>query len=94
MQPRPLDIDVLDFGGRRLNWPCRRRQRGQLVLPHPLLDRRGFVLVPLMELAPRWIHPVLGRRPRTMLARLGPGAARGVHPVLDFRLRTCEKAPR
>ena len=94
MQPRPLDIDILDYGGRRLNWPCRQRQRGQLVLPHPLLDRRGFVLVPLMEVAPRWTHPVLGSRPRTMLARLGPGAARGVRSVLDFRLSTCENPPR
>ena len=94
MQPRPLDIDVLDYGGRRLNWPCRQRQRGQLVLPHPLLDRRSFVLVPLMEVAPRWTHPVLGSRPQTMLARLGPGAARDVRPILDFRLRTCENAAR
>jgi 2-amino-4-hydroxy-6-hydroxymethyldihydropteridine diphosphokinase len=94
MQPRSLDIDILDYGGRRLNWPCRQRQRGQLVLPHPLLDRRGFVLVPLMEVAPRWTHPVLGSRPMTMLARLGPGAARGVRPALDFRLSTCENPPR
>jgi 2-amino-4-hydroxy-6-hydroxymethyldihydropteridine diphosphokinase len=94
MQPRPLDIDILDYGGRRLNWPCRQRERGRLVLPHPLLDKRGFVLVPLMEIAPRWAHPVLGSRPRTLLARLGPGAQRGVRRTLDFRLRTCEKAPR
>jgi 2-amino-4-hydroxy-6-hydroxymethyldihydropteridine diphosphokinase len=94
MQPRPLDIDVLDYGGRRLNWPCRQRERGRLVLPHPLLDKRGFVLVPLMEIAPRWSHPVLGCRPKTMMARLGSGAARGVRQALDFRLRACEKAPR
>ena len=93
MQPRPLDIDILDYGGRRLNWPCRQRESGRLVLPHPLLHRRGFVLVPLMEIAPHWSHPVLGCRPGTMLARLGPGAAKGVR-ALDFRSRACEKAPR
>lgn len=93
MQARPLDIDILDFGGRRLNWPCRQRERGRLVLPHPLLHRRGFVLIPLMEVAPRWSHPVLGCRPGTMLARLGPRAPRGIQ-ALDFRLRACEKAPR
>jgi 2-amino-4-hydroxy-6-hydroxymethyldihydropteridine diphosphokinase len=93
MQARPLDIDVLDYGGRRLNWPCRQRERGRLVLPHPLLHKRAFVLVPLTEIAPRWSHPVLGRRPKAMLARLGPGAAKGVR-TLDFRLRACEKAPR
>ena len=94
MHARPLDIDILDYGGRRLNWPCRRRERGRLVLPHPLLDTRGFVLVPLMEIAPHWRHPVLGCRPRAMMVRLGPGAARGVRQALDFRLRACEKAPR
>lgn len=94
MHARPLDIDILDYGGRRLNWPCRKRERGRLVLPHPLLDRRGFVLVPLMEVAPRWTHPVLGWRPKTMLAKLGPGAAKGVRPALDFRWRACEKARR
>jgi hypothetical protein len=47
-----------------------------------------------MEVAPRWSHPVLGRRPKTMMALLGPGAARGVRQALDFRVRACEKAPR
>jgi 2-amino-4-hydroxy-6-hydroxymethyldihydropteridine diphosphokinase len=94
MQPRPLDIDILDYGGRRLNWPSLQRERGRLVLPHPLLHMRGFVLVPLMEVAPRWSHPVLGSGPRTLIARLGPGARRGVRRALDFRLRACEKAPR
>jgi 2-amino-4-hydroxy-6-hydroxymethyldihydropteridine diphosphokinase len=94
MQARPLDIDILDYGGRRLNWPCSRRERGRLVLPHPLLGTRSFVLVPLMEVAPRWSHPVFGCRPRAMLARLGPGATKGVRRALDFRLPACEKAPR
>jgi 2-amino-4-hydroxy-6-hydroxymethyldihydropteridine diphosphokinase len=93
MQPRPLDIDILDYGGRCLNWPSRQRERGRLVLPHPLLHTRGFVLVPLMEAAPHWSHSVLGGRPRTLLARLGPTAGKGVR-ALDFRLRACEKAPR
>ena len=53
-----------------------------------------LVLVPLMEVAPRWSHPVFGCRPRAMLARLGPGATKGVRRALDFRLPACEKAPR
>lgn len=78
LQPRPLDIDILDLGGRRLNWPARRRVSGQLVLPHPLMHERAFVLIPLMEVAPHWSHPVLGVRARTLLARLGPKAVLGV----------------
>lgn len=94
MRARPLDIDILDHGGRRLNWPAGRRVRGRLVLPHPLAHTRAFVLVPLMQVAPGWTHPVLGRRAKALLARLGPHAARGVRQALDFPGRACEKAPR
>jgi 2-amino-4-hydroxy-6-hydroxymethyldihydropteridine diphosphokinase len=95
MQARPLDIDVLDLGGRRLNWPqTGRRLRGRLILPHPLLHTRAFVLVPLAEVASRWSHPVLGRRARTLLERLPPRNRRGVRQALDFQIRACEKAAR
>ena len=79
LQPRPLDIDILDLGGRRLNWPAPGRKRRGLVLPHPLLHQRAFVLVPLLEIAPHWLHPVLGVHVRTLLARLGAASRRGVH---------------
>ena len=60
--PRPLDIDILDYGGRRIGRPPRRRQRGRLILPHPEMHRRAFVLVPLLEVAPAWRHPRSGRQ--------------------------------
>jgi 2-amino-4-hydroxy-6-hydroxymethyldihydropteridine diphosphokinase len=94
LRPRPLDIDVLDYAGRRVNWPAVQRERGRLILPHPLLHTRAFVLVPLLEVAPRWVHPVLRRPARTLLARLGPKARKGVRGALDFRLRACDKAVR
>ena len=71
LAPRPLDIDILDYGGRRQGWSARARGRARLVLPHPEAHRRAFVLVPLAQLAPRWRHPVLGASARTLLARLG-----------------------
>jgi 2-amino-4-hydroxy-6-hydroxymethyldihydropteridine diphosphokinase len=92
MQARPLDIDLLAFGGRRLAWPPLRRERGRLVLPHPELHRRTFVLVPLLEVAPHWRHPVLGQRPGTLLAKLEPRVRTAVRQALDFSARSCNKA--
>lgn len=76
-QPRPLDLDILDFGGRVIGRRGRNRMAGQLLLPHPELHKRGFVLVPLAAVAPGWRHPVLGVGASQMLART-PGLARGV----------------
>lgn len=49
---RIIDIDILFFGSKLMNTPG-------LVLPHPKLHERKFVLVPLCEIAPDLIHPVL-----------------------------------
>lgn len=75
--PRPLDIDILDYGGRRIGTGRDTRQRGRLLLPHPGLPDRGFVLVPLAEAAPGWRHPVLCCSARDLLRRQ-PRCARGV----------------
>jgi 2-amino-4-hydroxy-6-hydroxymethyldihydropteridine diphosphokinase len=63
---RTLDLDLLDYHGRR--WATRR-----LVLPHPRLHERRFVLAPLAEIAPHWRHSRLGLSAAQLLARLPPG---------------------
>jgi 2-amino-4-hydroxy-6-hydroxymethyldihydropteridine diphosphokinase len=75
---RPLDIDILDYGGRRMGWPVRRRERSRLILPHPELHARAFVLMPLRDVAPHWRHPVLGLQVNRLLAQLAPAARAGV----------------
>ena len=49
--PRFLDIDILLYDDLILN-------TSTLVLPHPLMRERAFVLVPLAEIAPNWVEPV------------------------------------
>lgn len=75
--PRPLDIDLLDVGGRRLGHGRETRPAGQLQLPHPALALRGFVLVPLSEVAPGWRHPRLGVSAGELLRR-NPRMKRGI----------------
>lgn len=47
---RTLDLDILDFEGRT--------EAGPPILPHPRLENRAFVLIPLRDIAPNWQHPV------------------------------------
>ena len=90
--PRPLDIDILDFRGRRMGWAAHpSRLRGRLILPHPEMHRRAFVLAPLLDVAPNWRHPVLERTARALLARLPRHERLGVRPYLDFPPLPCEK---
>ena len=92
--PRCLDIDILDFGGRRLGWSARRLARlapGHLVLPHPQIDRRAFVLIPLLEVDPFWQHPTLSVTGRALLARLPAASRRGVRRSLAFADWACDK---
>lgn len=52
--PRTVDLDLLFFGDEIL-------QEEDLILPHPRLHERAFVMIPLAEIAPEMVHPVLGK---------------------------------
>jgi len=57
------------------------RAPGCLILPHPRVQDRGFVLVPLADVAPEWRHPVLGQTVAEMLAALPEKELEGVVPM-------------
>ena len=69
--PRRIDIDLVLYGGRVILEPG-------LIVPHPRMHCRRFVLVPLVEIAPRVVHPVLRRTVTRLLAE--QGEAEGVRP--------------
>ncbi len=60
--PRELDLDLLDYAGRV--------EEGAVILPHPRLAGRRFVLEPLAAVAPGWRHPVSGQTVEAMLKAL------------------------
>lgn len=62
--PRLIDIDILAYGGLVLCTP-------ELTIPHPRLAERAFVLAPLAEIAPDWVHPVLGKTARELASAIG-----------------------
>lgn len=60
---RTLDLDLLAYHNEV-------RTEGALLLPHPRLHERAFVLFPLRDLAPGWRHPALGETAENLAARL------------------------
>ncbi len=58
--PRTIDIDILFYGDKIIN-------TDNLIIPHPRLHLRNFVLTPLMEIAPGFIHPSFNKKIKDLL---------------------------
>ena len=70
--PRTIDIDILFYGDQVMETP-------ELVIPHPRLVERAFVLVPLAEIAPGLVHPVSGKAITELLEEV-----RGIQGVFKW----------
>lgn len=71
--PRLIDIDILFYE----DWVI---QSPTLTIPHPRLHERAFVLVPLEDLAPDLVHPVIGKTVRKMLECVDRSGIMPYHP--------------
>jgi 2-amino-4-hydroxy-6-hydroxymethyldihydropteridine diphosphokinase len=63
--PRPIDLDLLFYGEETVDEP-------DLKIPHPEAHQRAFVLLPLLELDPEFVHPTTGEFIKKIVKRLPP----------------------
>ena len=75
---RPLDLDLLDYDGQVIHHEG--DDGPALILPHPRLAERAFVLAPLIEVVPAWRHPVTGASAASLLAAVAD--AQVLEPLL------------
>lgn len=64
--PRTIDLDILLYGEEIV-------EDDELIIPHPNMHKRGFVLVPFAEIAPEVIHPKLNKKASELLRQLKDG---------------------
>lgn len=75
--PRTLDLDLLLFDEEVINHPA-------VMIPHPRMDSRRFVLVPAAEIAASWFHPILGKTLGQLLESLDGMSPWGPSPGLEL----------
>ena len=71
--PRECDIDIIDFRNKKAT--------GDLILPHPSMDTRNFVLLPLFEINKDWKHPILKVNIRRLISTLSNSDIRSIKQI-------------
>ena len=61
--PRVIDIDIIDFNGQI-------KDSKNLILPHPRAHLRNFVLYPIVEIDPKWLHPIYRKNAQFFINKL------------------------
>lgn len=78
--PRALDLDILTWTPAGADRPAAYEGHG-LTIPHPGIEARPFVLAPLLEIDPGWVHPTTGRPGRESWEALPAEERRAVQPL-------------
>ena len=71
--PRVCDIDIIDFKNQRVE--------NDLILPHPRMHNRNFVLLPLFEIDKDWKHPVLKLNIKKLISSLSNSDIRSIKQI-------------
>ena len=71
--PRVCDIDIIDYFNKNIS--------GRIILPHPRMHVRNFVLLPLFELNKYWKHPVLDRNIKKLISKLDDKDIRSIKQI-------------
>ncbi len=71
--PRECDIDILDYNNRKT--------KEQIILPHPRMHKRNFVLLPLFEINKAWKHPLKKQDIKTLISTLSNRDIRSIKQI-------------
>jgi len=71
--PRECDIDIIDFNNQKSN--------SDIILPHPRMNKRNFVLFPLYELEKAWRHPISGQPIKKLILSLSNRDIRSIKQI-------------
>ncbi|KAL5478406.1 FOL1 [Sanghuangporus weigelae] len=90
--PRAIDVDIITFGDQTIDTRALEDRASldnleeQLVVPHPRMAEREFVLRPLKDIIPEWVHPQLHLSIRSLLSKLMLGKSSTLDRVMPFPL--------
>ena len=77
-EPRTCDIDILDYKGKIYKLDA---NNNKLIIPHPRLQDRNFVLFPLFEIQKNWIHPIKKTKIRDLIKNLDDSALYSIKKI-------------
>ena len=76
--PRLCDIDIIDFNNKNLNFSSKDQK---IIIPHPRMHNRNFVLIPMYQINKNWIHPKKSEKITDLLSKLSFNSIRGIKVI-------------